>query len=821
MASVQGHSTSFTVDLERREEIRIMQEKSLKTLEFDRILERLSELASSAPGKERCLRLRPKTQALEVEQALSETEDSQQEIEKNGSLPLAAFDDLTELCQMMTAGSVPAPGAFLRVARQLRLVQRLKARLSESAEEVQSSLCLQRISQLDAHADLEREIDRCILNEEELKDRASPELYRLRRSIQQFQEDVKNQLEKLVRAQGGALQDQVITLRDDRYVLPVKASHRTLVPGIVHDASASGATVFVEPMVVVELNNKIREARAQEKREVERILMTLAGLVSLKTRSLLGNQELLTCLDFAQAKAKLAIQLKALRPQMNQEGRLKYNQARHPLIPASSVVPIDFELGITFKTLVITGPNTGGKTVSLKTAGLLTLMAMSGLLIPVEAGSESAIFQEVFADIGDEQSIEQNLSTFSSHMRQITSIVEQASPGTLVLTDELGAGTDPTEGAALAIAILDYLKDKGCETVATTHYQEIKAYALNTDQVCNASCEFDVNTLAPTYRLMIGVPGVSNALAISKRLGLKEEILEKAQCLVSDEGVQFEELVRSIERSQQEAQQMRDEIAELKRATEQTKRQLEEEKKRLREEKKTLVNEARQEASQILHEAQEKAEEALKTIREIGFKDQQAGEEAKIRLSQLEERLSDEMTQAEIGAQGLKKVTADSIQVGQIYRDLRSGFTGSVLELPDNRNEVVLQNGSMKIRVNLTGLIPVSTKDWEASKKGKDKATQRKRSLARNSAPLSAATEMRSELYLLGKRADEAVHELDQYITQAASIGFNVIRIVHGKGTGALRKAVREKLDGDPRIRDYQDAAFGEGDAGVTVARLK
>lgn len=793
----------------------MLKEKSYKTLEFHKILQLLADEASSQPGREVCLALLPESDPEEVRHRLDETDDALREILRNGTLPLSGFDDLRDLCRQVEAGSVPGPAAFLRVSRQLRLVARIKSRLSETgrAEEPEESLCMDRIRALYPLHSLEERIDECILNEEELKDRASPELYRLRRNILNLQEEVKIQLDRIVRKSGAALQDQLVTLRSDRYVIPVKAEHRGAVQGIVHDSSSSGATVFVEPMVVVELNNKIREAKVAEQEEIERILAELAALVAENSAALLANQELLTALDFAQAKARLARKQKASAPALNNEGRILLKKARHPLIESHKVVPIDFYLGYEFNTLVITGPNTGGKTVSLKTCGLFCLMGMAGLQIPAEPGSEISCFKQVLADIGDEQSIEQSLSTFSSHMVQIIEICELASPGTLVLTDELGAGTDPSEGAALAIAILDYLRMKGCHTVATTHYQELKGYALNTKGVSNACCEFDQETLRPTFRLLIGVPGVSNALAVSKRLGLQQEILEAAAALISDEGAQFEELVQAIERSHQEAERMREDIARLQKETENARNELEKERTALKQQKKDMLNEARAEAFAILQKAEATIEQELKGMREEGGAVRR-GEEAKKKILDLAGGLAEEIGKEKLAADIERPLTPEDIVQGESYEDVLSGFVGQAAEAPDDRGQVLLRSGLISLRVDVSGL-------RKAKPKVEEKTRKRSGKRKHQSATMGSVMNAKSEIKLLGKTVDEAFRELEPFLDDACLAGLSSVRIVHGKGTGALRRAIRQKLDGDRRIKDYQDAPFGQGDAGVTVAKLR
>lgn len=788
-----------------------MSQKSLKTLEYDKVLKQLAACALSSPGREACLMIRPEASFEAAEAALRETDDALIHLLRKGELPLSAFDDVREILDFVGAGGVPGPASFLTVSRQLRLVERLRSERGGEDPEPQKeeSLCLIRISQLNPLNALCKRIDACILNDEELKDEASPELFRLRRSISSLQQEVRRQLDKLIRNQADFLQDQLVTLRGERYVIPVKAEHKASVPGIIHDSSASGSTVFVEPMIVVELNNKIREARSAEREEITRILTELAAMLSRDASAVLENQRILLQLDVAQAKAKLAKKQKASFPQLNQEGRILLSQARHPLIPEEQVVPIDFELGIHFDTLVITGPNTGGKTVALKTCGLLTLMAMSGLFVPAKDGSELAFYSKILADIGDEQSIEQSLSTFSAHLKTLVSICAEADENTLILLDELGAGTDPSEGAALALATLEYLRRRGSALVATTHYQELKGYAMNSEGVSNACCEFDHISLRPTYRLLIGVPGVSNALAISSRLGLPQEIIDDARDLISDEGARFEELVSAIERSHQEAGKMKADIERLQQEAKEAAAGLESEKSRIEAERSRLLDEARNEAYAILREAEEKAESLLKELR-LETERGRVSEEQKQALSEAADKMGAEIQREKLREAVKKELKPEEIQPGSYYKDLLSGFSGQACESPDPRGQILLRNGNISLRADIKNLIPATAESMP----------EKKSRSSRNST-MGRRSNTRSELYLLGRTVAEALSELDQYLDDAALVGLRSVRIVHGKGSGALRKAIREKLDGDPRCLSYDDAAFGEGDAGVTIAKLR
>jgi DNA mismatch repair protein MutS2 len=586
-----------------------MDTRSLTILEYDKIIAELSGLAHSAPGLDLCAALQPSPDLVTVLGRQAETDDAVKLILEKGLPPLGGISEIRPSVHRSRGGSVLAIHELMRIAAFLHAVDRVRAILPENGPG--ERIVYRKIALLQPNRPLKTRLDECIAGEEELHDNASSQLASLRRRIRQAQVDVKESLQRIVRSQAKALQEQLVTLRGDRYVVPVKAEHRGSIPGLVHDTSASGSTLFIEPLPVVELNNKIRELMGLEREEIERILIELSGRVAEAADLLTVDAHLLAEIDFLMAKARLALKHQAMSPQVNDEGRIVLKAARHPLIPKDRVVPIYFEIGRTFETLVITGPNTGGKTVALKTCGLFCLMAMAGLQIPAREGSEVSVFEQVLADIGDEQSIEQDLSTFSSHMRNIIQITQQARPQTLVLVDELGSGTDPSEGAALAIAILDHLRRSCCRTVATTHYKELKGYAINTDGVENACCEFDSETLRPTYKLLIGVPGVSNAFAISSRLGLSDTIIGQARLLLSDEGLRFEELVSAIEKSRVEADRLRDEVVQLHEKAQRDREQLERDRLAFQDKSKAIVQQAREEARELYAEAQQELDDLL------------------------------------------------------------------------------------------------------------------------------------------------------------------------------------------------------------------
>ena len=807
-----------------------IQEKSLRILEYPKIIELLTEEALSAPGKKACAQLRPLRDIEAIEHAQHETDDMVRLILQDGTLPLSSFEEVMPWVERINVGSIPGCPEFMMFARFLRTVKNLKARLPHLDTEAEEAIPLwvERVRMLDPLTPVLERIEQCVAGDDEVHDKASPELYSIRRSIIRAQDSIKDQLDRIIKSHGSILQDSIVTLRGERYVVPVKAEHKGDLPGLVHDTSASGATYFIEPLAVVELNNKIRELKAEERNEIRRIFAELARMIGAESDAFAMNSSLLVTLDFAQAKAKLAINMKAFRPTMNTEGIFDLKAARHPLIPRDEVVPIDFKLGETFRTLVITGPNTGGKTVTLKTCGLLCLMAMSGLQIPASELSRVPVFERVLADIGDEQSIEQSLSTFSSHLKQIVQILEVAGPNTLVLADELGAGTDPSEGAALAISILDHLRSAGCHTVATTHYKELKGYAINTPGVENACCEFDTETLRPTYKLLIGVPGVSNAFAISKRLGLPDAIIADAEALISDEGAQFEELVAAIEQSHHQAATMRDEIETLRREAEELRDNLEADRAKFEQRKKEQQIKAKEEAYRILTEAEREAADMLEEFKQSmkHAKHSSVSElhDIKRGIDEKRTKLSEELGEAHL-KQGVDRVLLpEDIVVGQRYEAVGLGIEGVAVAPPDNKDQVQLQNGTITVSVPIKALRP----QQEAKPSGPSRRDRRRRKSA--SAPRGSATakmmeekhsSVQSELKLLGFRVDEALRELDSFLDDAVLTGITSARIVHGKGTGALREAVRSELRGDPRVTSFREAAFGEGDSGVTIVELK
>ncbi|MDD2533427.1 MAG: endonuclease MutS2 [Eubacteriales bacterium] len=794
--------------------------RSIGILEYDKIIADLMSLAHSAPGHELCAALQPSSELATVLVRQRDTDDAVKLVLEKGVPPLGGISEIRPAVHRAGGGSVLAIHELMRIASFLQAIERIRQILPENGpgERIVYNL----IAQLKPNKALRTRLDDCIAGEEELKDQASAELASLRRRIRQAQVDVKESLQRIVRSQAKALQEQLVTLRGDRYVVPVKAEHRGSIPGLVHDTSSSGSTLFVEPLPVVELNNKIRELMGLEREEIERILIELSGRVADSADALLANANLLAEIDFVIAKARLALKQKAMPPVVNDEGRIVLKAARHPLIPQARVVPINFELGQTFHSLIITGPNTGGKTVALKTCGLFCLMAMAGLQIPAREGSEVSVFEQVLADIGDEQSIEQDLSTFSAHMRNIIQITHQARPQTLVLVDELGSGTDPSEGAALAISILDYLRARDCRTVATTHYKELKGYAMNTPGVENACCEFDSETLRPTYKLLIGVPGVSNAFAISSRLGLPDPIIEQAKSLLSEEGIRFEELVSAIEKSHIEADRIRDEVQVLHEQAERDRLKFEQERQSFQDKSKAIVQQAREEARELYEVAQGEIDELLEQTR-LAMKEQDAYArhdavtKARHKARTGRGRIEGEIGQATLSASGGE--VPSQLVIGQDYAAPALDLIGRLIEGTDLRGQCIIQSGAMRISVPAASLrIPKKTTTPAAtianSPLGRRRTNQDKLTMNRTMT-------MSPEIQLLGQTVEEALQTLDKYLDDAALTGIASVRIVHGKGTGALRAAVGQSLKRDPRVKAFRIGAYGEGDSGVTIADLK
>jgi DNA mismatch repair protein MutS2 len=797
-----------------------LNDKALRILEYNKIINMLVDKASSEPGKELCRKLVPMTDINEIETAQQQTADAFSRLIKGGRIHFSGNKDITFSVRSLEIGSALSAPELLKIASSLACATRAKAfSRNEHDDEVTDSLQVY-FSNLEPLTPLQNEINRCIISEEEMADDASPTLKHIRRSVNLTNEKIHSQLNSMVNGSLRTyLQDAVITMRNNRYCIPVKAEHKSNVPGMIHDQSSTGSTLFIEPAVIVNLNNQLKELAMQEKEEIERILAELSAKASEYTNELLNNYRLLTMLDFIFARASLAIDMNASRPIFNNNRYINIRKGRHPLLDKKKVVPIDVNLGKDFDLLVVTGPNTGGKTVSLKTVGLFTLMGQSGLHIPALDRSELGVFTEVYADIGDEQSIEQNLSTFSAHMTNTISILNNADENSLCIFDELGAGTDPTEGAALAIAILKHLHDKGIRTMATTHYSELKVFALTTSYVENACCEFDVETLRPTYRLLIGIPGKSNAFAISSKLGLSDEIIESAKEHISEEDESFEDLLADLETSRRTIENERIEIQSYKAEISSLKEKLEQKHERLDSQKDKILREANEEARKILQEAKDVADETIR--------DMQKGNNGKTSMKEMEKART--KVRDKISEKNAKLTINDSkpthkilkpnqIKLGDMVKVVSMGLKGTVSSKPDAKGDLFVQCGIIRSKVNIKDLVLINEDAPGVASYKKNGAT---RAYSGGSMGLSKAATMSTELNLLGKTVDEAISELDKYLDDAYISHISSVRVVHGKGTGALRQAVHQYLKRVSYVKSYHLGEYGEGDAGVTIVEFK
>ena len=809
---------------------KLLDGRSLTTLEFDKIRMMLSAHARSIYGRELCEELLPCSDLHTVETWQKETDSTVTYIMREGQLPLSGLWDIRESLSLAGAQGTLSMKSLLAVACFLRAVDRIRAVYPKSKDTDEDNGLYSRIGMLMPATALEKEISFCIVSDEEMNDRASEALYQIRRHIKDAQTSVRDILDRIIRQHPTALQEQLVTLRGERYVVPVKSEKRSEIPGIIHDTSSTGQTIFVEPMAVVEANNKIREWLSKEREEIDRILQHLSGRVLAFRSELLVDTNLIGEIDFLSAKANLSIAMNASQPIFNQDGRILLRKARHPLIPKEKVVPIDFAIGDSYRTLVITGPNTGGKTVSLKTCGLFCLMAMAGLQIPSQDHSEVSVFDRILADIGDEQSIEQSLSTFSSHMKNLVSILENTGPSTLVLVDELGSGTDPSEGAALGIAILDHLRKQGAVTVATTHYKELKGYAIETEGVENACCEFDTETLSPTYRLLIGLPGVSNAFHISRKLGLSQDIIDSAQTLLSDEGIRFEELLSAAERNNLESEKLRKEIRQMRETVKAQAAALQKERDELEQSRNQILQKAKEEKKELLADALEEADQILKELRRsIRDENHQASEE-KVQLIRRNLRAGltdlDEEAEKNRSKMPIPGEIPDVIRTGGMYYSPSLGATGTIVKGPDSRGNCVIQSGALRMNVTKDSLrYPIegqeSLKAREEPGKSRTRSVPqtRKQGGATDIRMQRASTTM-PEIQLLGMTVDEAISALDRYLDDCVLSNISTVRIVHGKGTGALRSAVSQHLRQDRRVSSFRLGTYGEGEDGVTIAQL-
>lgn len=791
-----------------------MNTKVLSVLEYNKIIEQLTDKATSEPGKMLCRELEPMTDIEQIRYAQTETADALSRLFKKGSTSFGGNKDLSFSIRSLEVGSTLSITELLNIASMLENVNRIKAYGRHDREDTPSDSLDEYFNALEPLTQVANEIRRCILSEEEIADDASPTLKHIRRSMALTNDKIHSQLSSMVNGSYRTyLQDAVVTMRNNRYCIPVKAEHKGQVPGMIHDQSSTGSTFFIEPAAVVSLNNELKELSIKEQEEIEVILADLSSRAGEHTEALASNQRLMTTLDFIFAKASLAMNENATMPVFNTEHHIRLRKGRHPLLDKKKVVPIDIELGTDFDLLVITGPNTGGKTVSLKTVGLLTLMGQAGLHIPALDRSELSIFTEVYADIGDEQSIEQNLSTFSSHMTSIVSILQNADADSLCLFDELGAGTDPTEGAALAISILDYLHNRGIRTMATTHYSELKVYALSTDFVENACCEFDVETLRPTYRLLIGIPGKSNAFAISSKLGLPNYIIEDAKKHITEDKESFEDLLTDLEESRITIEKERQEIASYKNEIKSLKERLESKQEKIDQSRERIIREANEEARQILQDAKDVADETIRTFRKadssLSMKDlEKSRQKVRDKISEKNSKLS---TAADKPTHKLLK--PNQLKLGDSVKVVSMGLKGTVSSLPDKNNKLFVQCGIIRSQVSLDDLVLLDEETVTTSG-----AMQRTSS---GKLKMSKSYSISTEINLLGKTVDEALSELDKYLDDAYLAHLTSVRIVHGKGTGALRKAVQNHLRRCSYVKNYRMGEYGEGDAGVTIAEFK
>ncbi len=790
--------------------------KSLKILEYDKIVAQLEEYASSPLGKTLCKELLPSTNLYEIRQAQTETTDALTRVRLKGGISFSGLKDVGGSLKRLEVGSSLGIPELLSVSSLLTISARAKAYGRHEESELPDDSLEETFRLLEPLTPLNKEIQRCILSEDEVSDDASPGLHRVRRSMNVVNGRIHSQLNSLLNSNRTYLQEAIVTMRDGRYCLPVKAEHKNQVSGMVHDQSSTGSTLFIEPMAVIQLNNELRELEIQEKKEIEAILADLSNQVAPYMEEIHLNQQLLTKLDFIFAKAALSRHYKCSEPKFNTDGYLNIKDGRHPLLDPAKVVPINIHLGKTFDLLVVTGPNTGGKTVSLKTVGLFTLMGQAGLHIPAFDGSELAVFEEVFADIGDEQSIEQSLSTFSAHMTNIVSILSQADSRSLCLFDELGAGTDPTEGAALAISILSFLHNMKCRAMATTHYSELKVFALTTPGVENACCEFSVENLQPTYRLLIGIPGKSNAFAISKKLGLPDFLIDDARKHLESSDETFEDLLSHLEESRVMIEKEQEEIRVYKEEVAQLKTRLAQKEEKLEERKNKLLRQANEEAQRILREAKETADQTIKNVNRLASSSG-VNKELEAERTRLREAMEKVDGKLSLKAKGPKKtISPKALRVGDSVKVLSLNLTGTVSTLPNAKGDLYVQMGILRSQVNIKDLELVE----EATVNGPG-VPMAKEKTGSGKIKMSKSLSVSPEVNLIGMTTDEAIPALEKYLDDAYLAHLPQIRVVHGRGTGALRNAVHKRLKKLNYVKEFRLGEFGEGDAGVTIVVFK
>ncbi|MBF1173939.1 MAG: endonuclease MutS2 [[Eubacterium] sulci] len=793
-----------------------MNQKALETLEYRKIIAQLKREMGSAASAKLADELTPLTSEKIIKEELRSTTEAVDLIVRKGPLPTGGLYDIREALLLAKKGGSLTMRQLLEVQNVLGISSEVVAFMHDDALP-ELKYIGEMVDLIVEFTALEKEISRCILTEDEMADNASPKLKDIRRNIHQQNQAIKNKLSRIITSSSNKtyLQDAIVTMRDGRYVIPVKQEYRSFFPGMVHDQSKGGATLFIEPQGVVELNNKLRELEVEEQLEIARILAELSSRVAEHYREIRSNLELLTKLDFIMAKGKLSCKMHASEPKIDKDGELRLISARHPLIEYKKAVPVDIRIGGDYRTLIITGPNTGGKTVSLKTAGLLVMMAQSGLHIPASHASTLPIFGEVFADIGDEQSIEQSLSTFSSHMKNIVSIIDKASYDSLVLVDELGAGTDPTEGAALAIAILERFYDSGALTMATTHYNELKKYALATSGVENAAMEFDVETLTPTYRLLIGVPGKSNAFEISKKLGLSESVIERASEHIKHGDMEFENVISSIEDDKRKAAADRLDAESMRAEIEERLKKLEEKEKAISEKRADIIAEAKREARELLRETKSAVKDVQKDLRRL----QKSGAHTNLNTGALEKsrrkinEAEDLVSEKVVKQVNSEPVSADTLKIGDRVKLLTIGQNGTILSLPDEKGNLMINIGALKIKARLQDLMLIN--------EGKDRKPQAKSSSKYGSLLRSKSSSVSASINVMGKNLEDALADVEKYLDDVYMAGLDMVSIIHGRGGGILKDGIRQMLKRKKYVDSYGAASYNDGGEGVTVVRMK
>lgn len=790
-----------------------MNDKSIKILEYNKIIEMLKAGAASEMTRQVISELKPLTDIYEIRHLLQQTTEAVKVIVVKGNPPMSAFYDIAPALMRARKGGALTMQQLLQISYNMRTARTMSAFLEKDLTEIPALTAIREV--ISVNRDLENEITRCILSEDEMADNASPELRSIRRSIVRQNEAIKAKMNHMLGSAENKtlLQDSIVTMRDGRYVIPVKQEHRSKFPGIVHDQSSTGATLFIEPQVIVNMNNELKQLFLDEKKEIDRILAELSDRVAENYHGLYNNQKLLVELDYIFAKGRLSLSYRGEEPHISDEGILDLKQARHPLLDQKKAVPINASLGRNYSTLIITGPNTGGKTVTLKTAGLLSMMAASGLHIPASSESIIPVFEDIFADIGDEQSIEQSLSTFSSHMNNIVNIVDRAGPGCLVLLDELGAGTDPTEGAALAIAVLEKLRANGALIFATTHYTELKKYAISTAGVQNASMEFDVETLSPTYRLTIGIPGKSNAFEISRKLGLSESIIDKARELLEGRDIEFENVIAALEDDRKRAEEERDQAIALNIAMKKQKQELEQRETEIKQKKSEILAKAREEAREIVREAKDTTREVQKELRELNRIDSIAErnkvfDEGRRKVRNLEGRYREKI----VKQVNNKPVKASDLKIGNRVKVLSLDQNGEIMSLPDDKGNMTVQMGILKATVNIKDIMLIDEVK-------KQKASPKQRNYS--SMYQAKAMNMSTTINVRGQNLDDAVMNVDKYLDDAFMAGLKEVTVIHGRGEGILRTGLQQMMKRHKHVKAFRKGAYNEGGDGVTIVQLK